>query len=124
MGGESDEDFAKRLQAAQYSSIEQRSSLPPTPPTSSSSSQPYRGSRLNGNYSNAHTNQNRRMNQMRVIIPNGVRSGQKFFIINPQGDQMEVICPNGSYAGDEITVEYPDRPAPTPKRDKRDCILC
>ena len=111
--GESDEDFAKRLQAAQYSYMGQQ--IPPRVPVSSaSSSQPYR----------RNQNRNQRMNRMVVIIPNGVRPGQKFLVNNPQGDRMEVICPNGSYAGDEITVEFPDRPTATPKRDKKDCILC
>ena len=42
--------------------------------------------------------------QMQVVVPAGVQTGQPFTIMTPSGQQMQVTCPPGAAAGSTIAV--------------------
>lgn len=94
--GESDEDFARRI------NNEQRA------PSIRSAQQ-------------ANTSSVRRQT-MKVRIPDGVRPGASISVVAPNGVRMHIRVPEGSFPGDEINVEFPL--TTTPKKMPKPCIIC
>ena len=42
--------------------------------------------------------------QLQVVVPAGVQTGQDFLITTPSGQQMQITCPPGAAAGSTIAV--------------------
>lgn len=55
-----------------------------------------------------------RLEQLEVVVPDGVRSGQSFSVENTAGQIFDIVCPEGCGPGSAILIELPAAPEPPP----------